>query len=168
MVQERIGIKDPCVYIENCAKTGVGGLNQSKSYKSKCSLSFFSFFCFANFSGSKITNLYLCNTYVAHVIEIKNQTRALLYHPKLYFQEIHSRSRLLQESLSVSTLTLHPKPTPALEVKLKILWLKGGATVMMTPMERGIVGFEGAHLLLAASDDMTPSHPPPSCHVTGD
>lgn len=143
MVQERIGIKDPCVYIENCAKTGVGGLNQSKSYKIKHSPSFFPFFFFY---GSKITNLYLCNTYVVHVIEIKNQTRALLYHPKLYFQEIHSRSRLLQESLSVSTLTLHPKPTVALEVKLKILWLKGGATVMMTPMERGIVGFEGAHL----------------------
>lgn len=41
---------------------------------------------------------------------------------------------------------LHPTATPALKVKLKMLWTEGGAVVMMTAMERGIVGFERSDL----------------------
>lgn len=47
----------------------------------------------------------------------------------------HSCSRLMQEILSVPTQNLHPKATPALKVKLKMLWTEGGAVVMMTAME---------------------------------
>lgn len=55
---------------------------------------------------------------------------------------------LLQSSCSfvARTQNRHPKPTLALKVKLKMLRMEGAATMMMTAMEQGIVGFEGADL----------------------